>query len=457
MRSPSILFSLLLFSNPAFSADALPAGFQRLFNGRDLAGWVPVNVAANTFTVRDEMIVTSGIPTGYMRSEKMYENFVFECDWRHMKSGGNSGVFVWGDGIPAMGTGYTRGIEVQVLDHGFNIPGKNEWYTTNGDIFSIWGASMTPTGRVANRGSRSFPIEDRSNASPEWNHYRITGNNGELRLEVNGKEVTVAKDCVPRKGFLCLESEGSECHFKNIVLKELPSSHTPPEQTANPYEGFVSLFDGVDFEGWRVPDGDNNHWKAKDGIIDYDAQSEAPGEKHLWTQKEFSNYSLILDWRIKEAPFQNANVRQILPDGSDALDAEGKPVAIPQPDADSGVLLNGSEKHQVNIWCWPIGSGEMYGVRRDNSLPALVRAGVTPSQKADNPIGKWNRFEITVLKGKVTVVLNGKTVIKEVEIPNFPAKGPIGLQHHGSKREGQWTSAPALMQYRNIFIKELHP
>jgi hypothetical protein len=99
----------------------------------------------------------------------------------------------------------------------------------------------------------------------------------------------------------------------------------------------------------------------------------------------------------------------------------------------------------------------MYGVRRDNSLPAQVRAGVTPSQKADNPIGKWNRFEITVLKGKVTVVLNGKTVIKEVEIPNFPAKGPIGLQHHGSKREGQWTSAPALMQYRNIFIKELHP
>ena len=77
MRSPSILFSLLLFSNPAFSADALPAGFQRLFNGRDLAGWVPVNVAANTFTVRDEMIVTSGIPTGYMRSEKMYENSVF--------------------------------------------------------------------------------------------------------------------------------------------------------------------------------------------------------------------------------------------------------------------------------------------------------------------------------------------------------------------------------------------
>ena len=457
MKRFLLLAPLALAPLSAVLANEMPTGFTPMFNGHDLSGWTPVNVAPNTFTVREGMVVINGVPTGYMRSPKMYENFILECDWRHLKSGGNSGVFVWGDGIPAMGTGYTRGIEVQVLDNGFNIPGKNEWYTTHGDLFSIWGASMTPFGRIAQKGSRSFPSEERSNSAPEWNHYRITGNRGELRLEVNGKEVTVAKDCVPRKGFLALESEGSECHFKNVFIKELPASDTPEEQTANPYDGFVSLFNGVNFDGWKVPEGDNNHWKAAGGIIDYDALSEASGEKHLWTQKEYSNYTLIADWRIKEAPFQNPNIRQILPDGSDALDPEGKPIALTMPDADSGILLNGSEKHQVNIWCWPVGSGEMYGVRRDKNNPPEVRAGATPLEKADNPVGKWNRFEITVLHGKVSVKLNNKVVLAGVSIPGFPEKGPIGFQHHGSRKDGQWSSSPSLMQYRNIFIKELQP
>lgn len=436
-------------------ASEIPEGFVSMFNGKDLSGWVPVNVAPDTFTVKDGMIVINGVPTGYMRSEKMYENFVMECDWRHMKSGGNSGVFVWGDGIPAMGTGYTRGIEVQVLDNGFNIPGKNEWYTTHGDLFSIWGATMTAVGRIAQKGSRSFPLEERSKSSPEWNHYKITGNNGELRLEVNGKEVTVAKDCVPRKGFISLESEGSECHFKNLVIKELPSSGVAPEHVANPYEGFVSIFNGKDFTGWKVPQGDNGHWKVKGGLIDCDALSEAAGDKSLWTEKEYSNYKLIVDWRIKEAPFVNPNVRQILPDGSEALGADGKPLGLSLPDADSGILLNGSVKHQVNIWCWPVGSGEMYGVRRDAAMSPEVKAGATPVLKADNPIGKWNRFEITVLRGKVTVVLNGKTVLPGVQIPGFPEKGPIGLQHHGSQKDGKWVSSPSLLEYRNVFIQEL--
>ena len=219
-----------------------PEGFTALFNGKDLTGWVPVNVAPDTYTVRDGMIIINGVPTGYMRTERMLENFIVECDWRHMKSGGNSGMFVWGDGVPAMGTGYTRSIEVQVLDNGYNAKGRNENFTTHGDLFPIWGATMTPWGKISagGKGNRSFPIEERSKSSPEWNHYRVTCDKGEIRLEVNGKEVTVAKDCVPRKGFLALESEGAECHFKNIYIKELPSSNTPPEQTANPYEGFVS-------------------------------------------------------------------------------------------------------------------------------------------------------------------------------------------------------------------------
>ena len=124
-------------------------------------------------------------------------------------------------------------------------------------------------------------------------------------------------------------------------------------------------------------------------------------------------------------------------------------------DSDSGILLAGDQKYQVNIWCWPVGSGEMYGVRRDQTMPPEVRAGATPREHADNPVGRWNRYEITVNNGTVRTVLNGKAVIPGVKIPGLPASGRIGLQHHGAQKDGVWTSPPALVQFRNIFIKEL--
>src|ERR1700759_559160 len=113
MKALALFATVSLAAFPLCAAEnEPPPGFTALFNGKDLSGWVPVDVAPATFTVRDGMVVIDGIPTGYMRTAKMYENFILECDWRHLKEGGNSGVFVWGDGVPAVGTGYTRGIEV---------------------------------------------------------------------------------------------------------------------------------------------------------------------------------------------------------------------------------------------------------------------------------------------------------------------------------------------------------
>jgi len=432
-----------------------PPSWVPLFNGTDLSGWKPVNVAPNTFTVRDGMIVSTGLPTGVMRTDRMYENYIVELDWRHMRPGGNAGLFLWGDGTPSVGIPFTRGIEVQILDNGYDKPGKNERFTTHGDIFPIHGAKMTPIGRIAKNGARSFPTEDLSRSSPEWNHYRVVANHGEVRLSVNGKEVTIGKDCWPRKGYIFLESEGSECHFRNIRIQELPSTGATSEETAVEGVGFVPLFTGIDFENWKVPEGDNGHWKILKEVLDYDALSESPGDKSLWTRREYGDFQLIVDWRIKETPYTNPKAAQILPDGSEAVDADGTPIKLSIPDSDSGILLRGSAKHQLNIWCWPVGSGEMYSVRRDKSMPPEVRAAVTPRMKADKPVGQWNRFDITVRGETVNVILNGETVIANATIPGLPARGPIGLQHHGSKKNGEWTSPPALVQFRNISIKEL--
>jgi hypothetical protein len=220
-------------------------------------------------------------------------------------------------------------------------------------------------------------------------------------------------------------------------------------------DGWVSLFNGKDFSGWRVPEGDNGHWRIVDGVIDYDARSEAKGDKSLWTAQEFGDFVLRVDWRIKETPYVNPNVPDILPDGTHRKGPDGKEIRMSVPDSDSGIFLRGSPKHQVNIWCWPIGSGEVYGVRMDPKTPPEVRAAVTPRKKADRAIGEWNTFEITVRGDLLTVVLNGETVIENAPLPGLPARGPIGLQHHGSWKDGRWTSSPSLVQFRNIRIREL--
>jgi len=243
-----------------------------------------------------------------------------------------------------------------------------------------------------------------------------------------------------------------------LLLAGLMScSSGAPEVPAPADPGFQSLFNGKDFTNWKLPEGDGGHWKIVDGVIDYDAKSEAKGEKHLFTEKEYGDFVFKVDWRLKETPYMNNNVPVILPDGTHKLGPDGKELRAPQPDADSGIYLRDRKgKSQVNIWTWPIGSGEVYGYRMDKSQPAAVRAGVTPKKKADRPVGEWNSFVITLKGTRLTVVLNGETVIENAELPGLQARGPIGLQHHGSMKDGKWTSPPALVQFRNIEIKELN-
>jgi Domain of Unknown Function (DUF1080) len=423
--------------------------FTPLFNGVDLAGWVNVNCAPSTFSAKEGMIVSTGIPTGIMRTEKMYENFILELEWRHMKPAGNAGVFLWGDAMTAPGTPFARGIEVQVLDHGYaekyekETGMKAETFTGHGDVFAIHGATMKPDRPHPKGAMRCLPSEFRCKPSPEWNHYRIECNNGVVKLAVNGKEVSGGSECKPRKGYLCLESEGSECHFRNIRIRELPSTGATPEETAELAAGFQSLYTGVDLAGWKAAPGHQRHWQPADWILNYDGKSEAD-DKNLWSEKEYGNFVLICDWKLNAAP-QKVKHPVVLPSGEYDLNTDGTPKEIEVDDAgDSGIYLRGNTKSQVNIWCWPVGSGEVYGYRTDKTQPADVRAGVTPKVRADKPLGQWNRFVITMKGDRLTVVLNGQLVIENAQLPGIPPRGPIALQHHGGS-----------VQFSNVFVKEL--
>jgi hypothetical protein len=301
---PRILALAALFVIGLGSARAQEDGFKPLFNGKDLTGWHNVNCAPGTFFVKDNMIITTGKPTGYLRTERHYENFIAEFEWLHAPnpkgSVGNSGFFVWCDPIPVLNAkfnsgGYTRGIEVQVL---VNLEKKNA-YTSQGDLFSIHGATCKPDRPHPMGWERCLPSENRTKGEFEWNHYKVIGNNGVLKLHVNGKEVSGVYECNPRKGYLALESEGSECRFKNLKIKELPSTNPKAEEICDVDKGLKCLFTGLDLSGWKVSDEVKAHWKMNDGVLTYDGK--AKGEMALWSEKAYGDFELVCDWRFAKS------------------------------------------------------------------------------------------------------------------------------------------------------------
>jgi len=186
-----------------------------------------VNCKPDTWTWKEDgLIACTGQPIGVIRTKKEFTNFELVLEWRHNKPAGNSGVFVWAkpSSIKSLEEGKGRlpqGIEVQVLDLAYGGNNPADWYTSHGDVFPV-GAKMTPFPPISPDGSRSFPSAKTTKGHGEWNHYYIRAINGEIRLWVNGTEVSGGNNCSPATGFLCLESEGSPIDFRNLRIRELP-------------------------------------------------------------------------------------------------------------------------------------------------------------------------------------------------------------------------------------------
>lgn len=194
--------------------------------------FAPVNGTPETWVWKDDMWHSTGKPIGVFRSVQQFTNFELVAEWRHLEFGGNSGIFAWvpdqalkdlpPDKLP------NYGIEIQALDHGYETlyekrtGKKRDFFTTNGDVFAVGNSKMTPFPPLSPNGSRSFPRKNLSKGVNEWNHYYVRAINGEVRLWVNGEEVSGGNNCEPRTGYLCLEAEGSPVEFKNIRIRELP-------------------------------------------------------------------------------------------------------------------------------------------------------------------------------------------------------------------------------------------
>ncbi|MAG92783.1 MAG: hypothetical protein CMJ48_03410 [Planctomycetaceae bacterium] len=223
----------LIFAAPIHAQDV--PQYRSLFNGKDLTGWVNVNTDKDTWSVRDGLLVCTGHPIGVMRSEKQYENFLLHIEWRHMESGGNSGVFAWSTGSVVEGRRLPTGLEVQMLELDWPKLHKKKDGTlppiayVHGELFGAGGLQVIPDNP---RGRRSKSIENRCKGKGQWNVYDVVCVDGTVKLSVNGKFVNGVRQAAVKKGYLCLESEGAEIHFRNIQILELPPGVTSKEQAA---------------------------------------------------------------------------------------------------------------------------------------------------------------------------------------------------------------------------------
>jgi hypothetical protein len=203
-------------------------------------GWRPlgendfadVNGLPETWVWKNDLLVSTGEPIGVLRTRNAFENFEMVVEWRHLRPAGNSGVFLW---VPATtldglqpGALPEGGIEVQMLDHGFaeqyeqRTGKRGDWFTTDGDVFAVGASRLRPFSPTSPDGSRSFPRKRVTRTVGEWNHYYVRAINGEVRLWVNGEEVSGGSGAQPRTGYLCFEAEGSPIEFRNIRIRELP-------------------------------------------------------------------------------------------------------------------------------------------------------------------------------------------------------------------------------------------
>ena len=273
------------------------------------------------------MIITTGKPTGYLRTEKQYENFIAEFEWMHMPPkptpsatpASSSGAIRFPPSAPA-----TRAASRCRCSSILRRQEKAQ-YTSHGDIFSIWGATCKPDRPHPKGWKRCLPSENRCKGANEWNHYRVDANDGVIKLAVNGKEVSGVSECTPAQGL-----SRPRIGRVRVPIQEPQDQGTAEHQSEGgrnrrscPRPSRTSTPAWTCAAGKAVAE-HKQHWKPRGWILAYDGNCKAD-DPHLWTTKEFGNFEMIVDWRLPK-----------------------------KKDASSGILLRGSALGQIAIGTSPL-------------------------------------------------------------------------------------------------------
>lgn len=419
---PRIILPLAIVSVANLFAAETPL-MRPLFNGKDLSGW-----KGEGYVVDDGAIVCT--PEGKnLSTEQTFSSYILDFEFK-LPPGGNNGL---GIHYPGEGDGAYTGMEIQILDNSSPKWKDLKDYQFNGSLYTLAPAKKSGLKPVG-----------------EWNHEKVSVLGAALVVELNGEIILRAnlddlsarnpkhEGVKRRSGHIAWLGHGDRVAFRNIQIAEIPPAANVEGVKA---AGFSQIFDGKTLAGWKCDPKTTTEWTAINGILKYSGKPGVPED--LWTQKEYGNFTLVFDWRwAGRAPQKFQPL--VLADGTNKLGADGQPQLVEIEDLDSGIYLRGNIKSQVNLWNWTVGSGEVYGYRTDPAMPAEVRALATPKVKADVPPGEWNRTMITMIGDRLSVSINGRVVIENAPLPDVPARGGIGLQHHGTA-----------IDFANLWIKEL--
>ncbi len=160
----------------------------------------------------------------------------------------------------------------------------------------------------------------------------------------------------------------------------------------------IALFNGKDVSGWvgQIP-GKELGWSVKDGIL----QNAGANANNIYTDRKFQDFRLEVEFNV-------------------------------DPKSNSGIYLRG--RYEIQII-------DQIGRPLDVHSIGALYGFVIPPVNAAKPAGEWQRFDITLVANRVTVVLNGTTLMENAEVPgitggaldaNEGEPGPIMIQgDHG--------------------------
>ncbi len=212
IRTASILLLTGLVCTWAFAEEESKT--ISLFNGKDLAGWklfIPDEDVdpATVWSVSDGVISCTGTPTGYMRTEKSYENYRLLVEWRWPGEGANSGVLLHAQEPDAV---WPQCFEAQLM------------HTRAGDIVAM-GLTARVNELPDNAGAFGMVRRNETMAEKplgEWNRFEVLCEGGTIELWVNGKLVNKATGASLKKGHIALQNEsGTAIEFRKVELTPL--------------------------------------------------------------------------------------------------------------------------------------------------------------------------------------------------------------------------------------------
>lgn len=398
--------SAILAKQLAYHIKSMPYdyGFENLFNGNDLTGWkglVANPIARSKMTaqqlleaqakvdakIKTDWVVKDGLLvfTGHgdnLCTQKQYGDFELFVDWKITEKG-DAGIYLRGSP------------QVQI------------WDTSRREV----GAQVGSGGLYNNQKNERNPKVVADNKIGSWNNFHIIMRGAVVTVYLNGVLVTdkvVLENYWDRtlpifvKEQIELQAHGTYVAYRNIYIRELPSSEPTKLSDAEKQQGFKLLFDGTHLDNWV---GNKAGYLLQDGAIVVNPQSTSGG--NLYTKDEYADFEYRFEFQLTPGANNGLGIRAPL-EGDAAY--VGMELQILDSEADMYKNLQPYQYH-----------GSIYGV-----VPA--RRGYL------RPIGEWNE-EVVVVKGtRIKVILNGET-ITDADIKEPSINGTMDHKEHpGLKR-----------------------